>query len=156
MDYDTLRALVWATLFFISVIEVLLTLYMYTAHEAMERGDKSPIDATANFTLTTPWEISISFALVVLFVFQRSYVLTILCLPLALYNLQVLLERKYKVYALFMKDYKDFETNIKRLRLKCGMYMGLMFILVVRFMICLLNLVIKKFSTNDYFSEWLA
>ena len=57
---------------------------------------------------------------------------------------------------MFREHYKDFKANLKWLRIKCGVYSGLMLLFVGRLLLCLINIVIKKFTDKTYFTEWVA
>lgn len=63
-----METLFWSIILILSLINFLLTIYFYLAHDDLKRGKLSPYELTESLKSMIPWEVAIH-AIVILGIF---------------------------------------------------------------------------------------
>eukprot|EP00826_Nyctotherus_ovalis_P042736 TRINITY_DN4441_c0_g3_i1.p1 TRINITY_DN4441_c0_g3~~TRINITY_DN4441_c0_g3_i1.p1 ORF type:complete len:160 (-),score=12.35 TRINITY_DN4441_c0_g3_i1:31-510(-) len=133
------RVIVWGLLFASVAVCEGISIYLYFMHDDLNFGYIGTVDATNSITKYIPIEIFLQLALMPFLLLQGSYLLFAFFLPLSIYNLTVLVKKKYKIHALFRKDYKQFSHVVKSLTFKSTFYGVAMILFFMRLILCLIS-----------------
>ena len=104
-SYAMSNFLIWTANFLVSLCGTCCSLYLLVSHDDMDCGAMQPLELSDAINQYLPIEYICSAAFVILSFFAGPWILVLLGVPLAVFNLQRLRLREYKTYFISRKEY---------------------------------------------------
>ena len=120
------------------------SLYFYLSHDDMDKGLIEPFDLSDQMSKWIPYEIYMHTFLTFVCLFNGNLFMFLYNLPLALIHWRMLINREYVLHLITISEYKSKQKNERFLKLKLIFYVGLILLILLRFMYAFSNMVIYK------------
>ena len=118
------------------------SLYFYLSHDDMDKGLIEPFDLSDQMSKWIPYEIYIHSFLTFVCLFNGNFFMFLYNLPLALIHCRMLINREYVLHLITINEYKSKQKNERFLKMKLIFYVGLILLILLRFMYAFSNMVI--------------
>lgn len=139
-----METVLWFSLTFLTLLDFILIIYFYCAHDDLKRGRLTAIELTESLKFYVPIEITIHLLVTISCLLHGNIYLFILNLPWTLYNIQTIYEQRFKFHAFFKEDYMMCEKNERLFLQKMFFYIFLMAVLLIRLTNAFSNMMIYR------------
>ena len=127
------------------------SLYFYLSHDDLDKGLIEPFDLSDQMSKWVPYEIYMQMFVTFVLLLNRNLFIFLYTLPLAVVHTRMLINREYVFHVITAAEYKkDKPKNERFLRLKLAFYVGLIILILLRFMYAFSNMVIYNIFGKTY------
>ena len=148
-----MQTILWFTNFLGSVFCSGLSLYFYLAHDDLEHGSMEPFDISEQISKYWPMEFFVQAFITLSCLLNGNWMLFLFNLPMAVHNGRQYMRSEYKFHIISLKEYRNLDRNIKRLKIKLVFYGFLMAFTLLRLVFAVSNMAIYWLFGKTY-SLW--
>ena len=118
------------------------SLYFYLSHDDLDKGLIEPFELSDQMSKWIPYEIYLHSFITFVCFFNGNLFLFLYNLPLALMHWKMLINKEYSFHIITVNEYKDKKKNEKFIKIKLALYVGLIILILLRFMYAFSNMII--------------
>jgi len=137
-----MQTILWLLNFVAALACSSCSLYFYLSHDDLDKGLIEPFDLSEQMSKWSPYEIYIHTFLTFVCLFNGNTFLFLYNLPLAIIHARMLINREYVLHLITVNEYRNKVKNERFLKIKLAFYLGLILMILLRFMYAFSNMVI--------------
>ena len=127
------------------------SLYFYLSHDDLDKGLIEPFDLSDQMSKWIPYEIYLHSFITFVCLFNGNLFMFLYNLPLTIIHWKMFINREHVFHIITLQEYKkDKPRNERFIKIKLAFYLGLILLILLRFMYAISNLLVYNIFGKTY------
>lgn len=127
------------------------SLYFYLSHDDLDKGLIEPFDLSDQMSKWIPYEIYLHSFITFVCLFNGNLFMFLYNLPLTIIHWKMFINREHVFHIITLQEYKkDKPRNERFIKIKLAFYLGLILLILLRFMYAFSNMLVYNIFGKTY------